>query len=223
MPQYIDDEFVVQNAWQCVLCLSFPMAGEVNGRPVGWTILRSTYRYPPVAYVANGLSLSAFKLTIGTARPDLRAEITSQDYLLVQTARPRFDNSAGWRDLLLATSIKLSISCGYNQIFVICAIGLKYMLFFWEPQRANLPPTLVRGSPPTIHNYVLPPQLVSLGPAPHLQRLPGGMIVLDHTQALHINPDPIRNSNGLEAMERYLFTVKTVILRNANTTAAVMR
>jgi hypothetical protein len=223
MPQNYDNEFVVQDAWHRILILSFPMAGEVNGQPVGWTILRSTSRYPPIAQVANGLSLSALKLTIGTARPDLRADITSQDYLLVQTARPRSDTPVGWRDLLVATSTKLSMSCGQNQIFVLCAIGLKYMSFFWEPHRANYPPTFVRGSPPTTQNYALPPQLVSLGPAPYLQRLHGGMIVLDHTQALRINPDPICNSIGLEAMEQFLFTVKTVILSNANITSATTR
>lgn len=222
MPQYYDDEFIVQDAWHRVLCLNFPMAGEVNGQPVGWTILRSTSRYPPTAQVANGLSLSALKLTIGTARPDLRANITSQDYLLVQTARPRFDTSAGWRDLLVATTTKLSMSCGQNQIFVLCAIGLKYMSFFWEPHRANYPPTRIRGSPPITHNYILPPQLVSLGPAPHLQRLHGEMIGLDHTQALSINPAPICNSIGLEVMEQFLFAVKTVILSNTNTTTAIM-
>jgi hypothetical protein len=219
-PANANIENTTQNAWAAVLSEIFPLRENVNGQVVQWRVQREAYRGPPPQQWAVRPDIITLKVTQAQVvqAANLQPAFNRHDHLVVENKAPSHNTAAGWRDLLQETSDRLLSFCANHDIWVICTIGLRYMMFQWLPNYANQPNIAlhgrVQGSP---QDYVLPSQLRPIQPAPHLPSMngpvPATRYLIDHTRVMSINPNGA-NLLSLQAMEQFLLFIRTAVLQN---------
>lgn len=211
-----NNENTTQNAWAAVLHEIFPNHETVQGQSVRWRILREAYRGPPGQEWMVRPDIVTLKVTDAPAQPGQPAAFDRHDRLIIENKAAVHNTASEWRDLLIETTTRLQSFCANHDIHVICTVGLRYMLFYWNPALANQPQIALRGRVQGAQqDYVLPSQLRPLPPAPHvpnMQALGPQQFMIDHTRALNINPDPVNNILSLQAMEQFLAIIRTTAL-----------
>jgi hypothetical protein len=135
------------------------------------------------------------------------------DHLFVENKAAEHDIPSGWKILLQeATSRLKSICANVHDVYLICAIGLRYMIFYWDPTSTGLAaqPALW-GQLDNGTQYGLPTELRPMTDfKPHVL----SDYRVDHTLALKLNPS--NPSTGNSTLECYLNNVRSEALRNAH-------
>lgn len=112
--------------------------------------------------------LKVIRRTVGT---DMH--YVSIDQLVVENKAHAHHSAAQWKDLLLETTSRLSSVSEHNDIWVICAIGLRYMQFYWDHGDASKDAIGLKIHVQGEGNgqmYRIPSQLRPMRPAPHLPK-----------------------------------------------------
>ncbi|ROW12541.1 hypothetical protein VMCG_00507 [Cytospora schulzeri] len=71
------------------------------------------------------------------ARKNDRILLLLTRYLWVECEAPDKDQPDGWKDLMSETAGRLSIEHATRPLYLILAIGLKWMIFGWDPLQAG--------------------------------------------------------------------------------------
>lgn len=155
-----DREDVVRHAWSAILSEYF-----LRLLPRGshsYTI--DSYRGPapglPGGYHQHAIVVK--KQTMVSPSPEGSQPLTvSRDILWVEYKAPNHDTPAGWKDLIEQASNRLAVAHPNRMLFVIFAIGLKWMSFKWDPIGAvNAPPLqILTNNHAQGQEWTLPPQL----------------------------------------------------------------
>lgn len=57
------------------------------------------------------------------------------DHLFIENKPPSHDKGFSWKDLIFEACGRLQSVCGNTyDAYLICAVGLKFMIFYWDPQ-----------------------------------------------------------------------------------------
>ncbi|KAK4096240.1 hypothetical protein N658DRAFT_46541 [Parathielavia hyrcaniae] len=76
------------------------------------------------------------------------SHVEFRDLLWVECQSPAHDTPARWKDLTEQTCDRLREAHPFREVFVILAVGLKWMFFKWNPNNANGSPLQVLGHHP---------------------------------------------------------------------------
>jgi hypothetical protein len=151
-PDDLDDPRRTLRAWSDVAVHSFPVNVTIHGRRteiidgrlVNWRVHREPFLHPsgdierdrPYAIVVRSV----------LARPKNALESPQQktidfyNWLIVEAEPPSQDTPQGWKELLLRACSRIyQYDKGSHDIYLICAIGLKYMPFYWDPKNTDTP------------------------------------------------------------------------------------
>lgn len=83
------------------------------------------------------------------------------------------DTVEGWKELLsqACSQAQTGYHIGAHDVYIICAVGLKYMLFLWDPANADISANKLRiNVPDKITRF--PSQLKPIsGSSPHVPKL----------------------------------------------------
>ncbi|KAH6839575.1 hypothetical protein B0I37DRAFT_237267 [Chaetomium sp. MPI-CAGE-AT-0009] len=153
-PTY-QQEDVVWHAWLSLLPIYFPPY-EMNGRVYG--IRREAYRggLPP----SNSLSQHKPDVVViqmapspanpqGFSFPDPNVPDPARDILWVECKAPSEDTPGGWKDLMEQAGNRLHAAHPNRMLYVILAVGLKWVFFKWDPFTQGSP-LQVRGHHPNV-------------------------------------------------------------------------
>jgi hypothetical protein len=140
-----DDPRPTMRAWDDVAQHSFPRNNMhnshptrdiINGRGVYWAV-RHTQLVTPEGYLnqdhPDALVVKARQFHPDAQSPQHRT-FEHYDWLIIETAAPSHDTAEGWKELLQQACARINrCDNGSHDIYLICAVGLKYMAFYWDP------------------------------------------------------------------------------------------
>ena len=73
-------------------------------------------------------------------QPHGRLIIDRSNYLIILVSRPRRDTLEGWKEIIAKACYLVdsgSFEKGGHTIYIVCAVGIKYMAFYWNPKNAG--------------------------------------------------------------------------------------
>lgn len=147
-------EDVVCHAWDEILRLYFPNPTSPDF-PLQWNIERDSFPVTSSSVSGKDLDIMIVKKVITpeeAVSSGPPAPIRERDCIwVVCKAPPEEDNPNPWREAIEETIERLDILHPDHKLFVIIAIGLEYMKFYWDgprtyPTRPYDVPMLVEGS-----------------------------------------------------------------------------
>lgn len=238
-PHNRDSEGTTEQAWRDVIRHTHPQTDVINGRSVGWlfghaVLPRADELDPPGGDELD--SPGADELDPPGPRPVVMRRVQmgpdtqegSPDYqrfnwIIVEYAPPSHDTPEGWKELLLrACARQEKFDRGTHDIFMICAVGVKYMIFSWDPRNAGNPTQElcihIAGEDTHFPSQLKPAPEAS----PHLPNLNAS----GHPDQYRINLDRVwsldpgqtddqgRPMEPLTAMDRFMRHTRTAQLEN---------
>jgi hypothetical protein len=120
---------------------SHPTRDILNGREVYWAV-RHTQLITPEGYLdqshPDAIVVKARQYHPDAQKPQQQRTFDHYDWLIIETAPPNRDTWEGWKELLQQVCARMHRSDnGTHDINIICAIGLKYMAFYWDPSNTG--------------------------------------------------------------------------------------
>jgi hypothetical protein len=140
------NDATTRNAWEDVARHVFLQREMINDQDVRWVVQRELFQGPegrPNPFQPDASVVRLVKVA-SSSRIGSRQNLSFNRYnwLVIETEPPSQDKPNIWVWLLhRACSRLMQYHDGSHQIFLICAVGLSYMLFTWEPQNACVPGT----------------------------------------------------------------------------------
>jgi hypothetical protein len=213
------------NGWSEVAKTLFPRQEIVNGKTQSrWRVSWESFYGPdgqrdrskPDAIVVKKMR---FQLRAGDEAP----KYGLYHWVVIETDVPNNDSAEGWKDLLqLACSRATSYNEGVHDVFIICVIGVKYMIFSWDPSNAGMPTRELRmhvnGNDVRFPSKLKPVPEVS----PQLPNLKNDgdpdQYLIALSRVWSIDPGQVDESDEamepLKAMENFMIHARTVQLDN---------
>lgn len=145
-------EDVVWHAWAEICDVYFPKSSATPTGP-RWAIDREAYRgYPPLAPSQRKPDLIAIKMTITAMQqaPVPMPQVNSRDFLWIECKAAVHDVPSGWKTVIEEAVTRLSTAHPTRQVFLLIAVGWKWIFLLWDPSRTINQPqlchTIVLGS-----------------------------------------------------------------------------
>ncbi len=138
-PDYAQED-VVWQAWGAILGLYFPSTAPPGQRY--YAIDRERYRGVPPAVpsaVKPDLVVVRMHEVVNPPNPPANQyapnmpDIVSRDVLWVECKAPNHDAPASWNTLIFEAAGRLAHAHPRRMLFLIVAVGLKWMIFKWDP------------------------------------------------------------------------------------------
>lgn len=199
LPQNNENESKTQDAWQDLLSHHFPREDQRDDQRIQWTIYRETYATRPGSRPHSSTPhMVLVRTPILLNQTERRLTSHRYSHLFVETRPSVRDTPTGWEELLRQAAWRLSIVCGQrHDVLLICAVGLRYMIFRWDSISAGSsarPP--LRGRGDNGEEYVLPTQLRPVRDfMPHVSK----HFIIDPRRALKLNCScPTEGNKALE-------------------------
>lgn len=128
-------EDVVWHAWHAICEVYFPGEPTVANGP-SFDIEREAYRgLPPDNPEDQVPDVVVVRCTNITAQPGAPpTAATERDILWVECKAPDMDQPNEWNRVLSQVVVRLNSAHPTRMVYVILAIGLKWMPFIWDPQ-----------------------------------------------------------------------------------------
>jgi hypothetical protein len=174
----------VWHAWGEICDLYFPKVAS-GPDAVLWSVLREAYR--GVAPV----SPSSIKSDVVLVRivghcpsfPEPFMHRERRDYLWVECKAASHDRPPGWKELISGAFIRLHTAHPFRTIFVVFAIGWKYIVLVWAPLANASRPRLWIQSTTSNSRWSLDPRLSVSLPGPYHDQATG-QIITEHAFTL---------------------------------------
>lgn len=146
-----DLEDSVRNAWTNVVQNSYPRLEVIHDETVLWKVQRELWPrrdgrsdldlHKPAAIVVRCVRLrqqAAVNAATGDAQPVF--EFDRFTWLIIEVKRADQDTAENWIELLLqaCSRAKTGYDTGAHDVYIICAVGLNYMLFSWDPTNVDV-------------------------------------------------------------------------------------
>lgn len=232
-----DREDIARCAWSDIASHSYPLREDINNERILWKVQRELW--PGLDPGFSNLDPSKPKATVVRCVRRRRApaaatgdaqlpplEFDRFTWLIMEVKPPSQDTAEEWRELLLqvCSRAEKGYEPGSHDVHIICAIGLRYMLFCWDPANAGVPARALRINIAGGDETRFPSQLRPVPEAsPHVPKL--GMegnpdqYLIDLDKVWSIDPRQIeahggRVSESFTALESFLARTRTVWLRN---------
>lgn len=226
-----DDESVVRHAWTDVAQHSYPRNEVISHEIVHWKVQHELWPRPDgwsdqkpgviaVRCVRRSRTAAASAATDSHSQAQL--EYDRLTWLLLEVVPTSQDTAEGWKELLLQVCARAERGYGVHDVYIICAIGLKYMLFTWDPKNAGNPAQELRLNIAN-ENMHFPSQLKPVPEAsPHVPKLSiagePDQYQIDLDKVWSIDPRHIdeqgRATEPFTALETFLARTRTVLLQN---------
>ncbi len=150
-PNYNQEDVVPNTTWTAILNEYF-LRGILIGEPHLYCVDRQSYSRPvPGHRSAYKPDVIIVKVQTTVAPPPgapagTQAVSVSGDILWVEYKAPNHDTPGQWKNLIEEASDGLVAAYPTRMLFVIFAVGLKWMIFKWDPLNPSLSPLQVLGS-----------------------------------------------------------------------------
>jgi hypothetical protein len=230
-----DSEDSARNTWTDIARHSYPDREVIDDETVLWKGSRELWPRPdghsdldpqkPAAMVVRcvrkrrGAAANA-ATTTGDAPMALKYDRLT--WLIMEVKAARQDTAEKWKELLLQACSRAATGYGAHDVYIICAVGLKYMLFSWDPTKAGIAAQEMRinVAGETTH---FPSQLKPAPESsPHVPKLgvasDPDQYVIDLDKVWNIDPRQIdaqgRAPEPFTALEDFLARTRTVGLVN---------
>ena len=148
-PDEMDFPNRTYRAWADVAQHLFPRHETNNDRLDGWFV-----RYEPFSenesdeerHTRDAIVVKAFRTNV-TQQPQQLKQVCYIYSLIIETKPPSRDTPEGWAELLAQVcSRECRRDKGSHDVYIICAVGIKYMSFYWDPSNAGNPAQELRLS-----------------------------------------------------------------------------
>ncbi|KAG7290356.1 hypothetical protein NEMBOFW57_000356 [Staphylotrichum longicolle] len=221
-PDY-DQEDVVPNTWAAILNEYFVRMMPLGGTHT-YSVDTQSYRGPaPGPRSAHKPDVIVVKMST-TLNPPQAAPLGAQpvvvtrDILWVECKAPSHDSPGKWKDLIEQTQTRLRAAHPGRMLYVIFAVGLKWMVLKWDPTTPNPHHLQVLGSNANVA-WTLDVNLhydQTLAGQSHVITLPNNpnQWLVDTTAAysldfwtMHGNPPTIRNLQALNLLETVILGI----------------
>lgn len=142
-PDEIDVPTRTLRAWDDVAKHTFPRHETINRRRFGWVVHREPFLGPegdieqdkPEATVVRSVQVRR-----QNAPEPQQRQSDLYNWLIIETKPPSRDTAEGWKELLMqACSRVRQYDRGAHDVYIICAVGLRYMALYWDPRNAGSP------------------------------------------------------------------------------------
>lgn len=134
-----DQEDVVCHMWTAIVGLYYGSAAVNQGAP-RWDVIREAYRglipFQPSQQRPDVAAVIAYFIAPPAGQ---MVTLRHRDGLWVECKAANKDNPSGWRNLMNETVVRLNNSHPTRQLFLIFAIGIKAMVFLWDPVTPRVP------------------------------------------------------------------------------------
>lgn len=131
------DEDVTWTAWEAICQLYFPHAATTAGG-VKYLVRREAYRgMAPASTWQHKPDVVVVRLTAPTLGADGLSRSVRRDILWVECKAPKHDQPNRWDEVMKEATERLSVAHPNRNVWLILATGLKWMVFYWDP---NSPP-----------------------------------------------------------------------------------
>ncbi|KAK4151036.1 hypothetical protein C8A00DRAFT_36343 [Chaetomidium leptoderma] len=144
-PEYSREDIVSQ-AWGSILSTYFPQYASPDGGVI-YSIRRAAARGEAVVLPqAKPCRVIVIEMAQAPADPwpslpDPGMSLPpARDILWVACKAPVEDTPAGWKDLMEQCASRLELAHPARKLYVILAIGLKWMMFKWDPRHKTRSP-----------------------------------------------------------------------------------
>lgn len=219
--------YSTQNAWTDVARHVYPSLEVIDCQEWRWLVQRELFLGPdsrPDPEKPDAIVVRRVRIDRGSATgEDGPPQYHRYNWVTIEVEPPGQDTPEGWRGLLQrACSRAASHSCGVHDVFIICAVGLKYMIFSWDPRNTDIPAQELRLSVAGADVH-FPSQLSPMsGLSPHVPKLgaPGDpdQYRLDPSCVWSIDPGQVDESGQgeepLKALENFLKHTRFLRLQN---------
>ena len=103
-----------------------------------WTRIRKSQQRRPFAVYAHTENLALMPLAVAALRRYLNS--TGSTWLIMEVKAASQDTAERWKELLsqACSRAQTGYDTGAHDVYIICAVGLKYMLFSWDPANAGV-------------------------------------------------------------------------------------
>jgi hypothetical protein len=213
-------------AWDDVAKQIFPRNEIINSRRFGWVVHREPFMGPegeieqdkPEAIVVRSAQTHQ-----NAQEPQQQRQSDFYNWLIIETKPPSRDTPEGWKELLMqACSRVRQYDDGSHDVYIICAVGLKYMAFYWDPRDAGNPKQELRLGVAGVEVH-FPSQLKpDPGCSPHVPNLKNDgnpdQYRIDLSRVWSIDPGQV-DAQGhpmepLTTLERFITHTRTTPLQN---------
>lgn len=136
----------------------------VNPMGPRWHVIREAYRglipFNPSQKKPDVVAALAYF----TAQPAAQNfTLQHRDGLWVECKAPNKDIPSGWKDLMSQAAVRLNTSHPTRQLYLIFAIGLRAMVFEWDPVTPGAVGLIIRGKG---HTWTLDHRIRLINPSP---------------------------------------------------------
>ena len=227
-----DREDSVRNAWTDVVQDSYPRREVIHDETVLWKVQRELWPRPdgrsdldpqkPAAIVVRCVRSRREAAANGDAQPVL--EFDRFTWLIIEIKPAGQDTAENWKELLFraCSRAETGYNPGAHDVYIIYAVGLKYMLFSWDPTNAGVSAQELRIDVAGENTHFASQLKPVPGSSPHLPRL---KIVGDPDQyqinickVWSIDPRQIdaqgRAPESFTSLEEFLVRTRTLGLSN---------
>lgn len=145
------------------------------------------------------------------------------NWLIIETEPPSRDTPEGWKELLMQACSRLQqYDNGSHDVYIICAVDLRYIAFYWDPMNANNPVQELRLGAAS-EEFHFPSQLKSAPDcSPHIPNLNNDgdpdQYRIDLSRVWSIDPGQLdarrQPVEPLMAVEKFMKHVRTTSLQN---------
>ncbi|KAK4233454.1 hypothetical protein C8A03DRAFT_38832 [Achaetomium macrosporum] len=132
-PNYAQED-VVCHAWTAILVEYFVRLLPLG--PHSYSIDTQAYRGPNASQPNQhkpDVVVVKMQTTVNPAAGGAPPRTVSRDILWVECKAPNHDTPSGWKDLIEEASDRLVDAHPNRMLFLIVGIGLKWMIFKWDP------------------------------------------------------------------------------------------
>ncbi|KAH7308991.1 hypothetical protein B0I35DRAFT_463864 [Stachybotrys elegans] len=137
-----NQEDVVSHMWNAILSHYFPSTAA-PGLPFQWIVGREPSR-GPAAPVSERIKVTMSVLAPGPS--GTLANDVERDYIWVECKAPSRDEPFEWKGAFDEAARRLDVAYRDREMFVIVAIGLKYIKLYWDgPRKLPLPGCKILG------------------------------------------------------------------------------
>ncbi len=146
-----DNEDAARNTWTDIARNSYADHEVIDDETVLWKGSRELWPQPdgysdldpqkPAAMVVRcvrkrrGTGANAVTTTGDAPMAPTYDRLT---WLIMEVKAASQDTAPKWKELLLQACSRAAAGYGDHDVYIICAVGLKYMLFSWDPTKAGI-------------------------------------------------------------------------------------
>lgn len=200
-----------------------------SATPTGprWAIDREAYRgYPPLAPSQRKPDLIAIKMTITAMQqaPVPMPQVNSRDFLWIECKAAVHDVPSGWKTVIEEAVTRLSTAHPTRQVFLLIAVGWKWIFLLWDPSRTiNQPQLWIAPYNRTGQPWSIDPRITSVLSCPWVNTITGEILV-EHAMTLDcfsttLMPTGVfvlSNARALGVLEQLLIGIQTTPLQGLN-------